>query len=93
MIPKKPAPHLMRGGYRFSKKIMLQDKEKEESISPLPPAREAEPTGTTEPQNNDASAPPTAASTAQPKGAPPPSASRRRDIASQSLATMQRKGL
>src|SRR5215831_10787667 len=24
MIPKKPAPHLMRGGYRFSEKIMLQ---------------------------------------------------------------------
>src|SRR5262249_23605487 len=24
MIPKKPAPHVMRGGYRFSKKIMLQ---------------------------------------------------------------------
>jgi hypothetical protein len=25
MIPKKPAPHLMRGGYRFSEKIMLQE--------------------------------------------------------------------
>src|SRR5205807_6967732 len=25
MIPKKPAPHLMRGGYRFSEKIKLQD--------------------------------------------------------------------
>src|SRR5262245_12814736 len=24
MIPKKPAPHLMRGGYRFSEKIMHQ---------------------------------------------------------------------
>ena len=24
MIPKKPAPHLMRGGHRFSEKIMLQ---------------------------------------------------------------------
>jgi hypothetical protein len=24
MIPKKPAPHLMRGGYRFSEKIMLK---------------------------------------------------------------------
>jgi hypothetical protein len=23
MIPKKPAPRLMRGGYRFSEKIML----------------------------------------------------------------------
>jgi hypothetical protein len=23
MIRKKPAPHLMRGGYRFSEKIML----------------------------------------------------------------------
>jgi hypothetical protein len=23
MIPKKPAPHLIRGGYRFSEKIML----------------------------------------------------------------------
>jgi len=27
MIPKKPAPHLMRGGYRFSDKIMRQIKE------------------------------------------------------------------
>jgi hypothetical protein len=26
MIPKKPAPHLMRGGYRFSDKIMLNQK-------------------------------------------------------------------
>jgi hypothetical protein len=26
MIPKKPAPHLMRGGYRFSEKIMRQPK-------------------------------------------------------------------
>ena len=24
MIPKKLAPHLMRGGYRFSEKIMLE---------------------------------------------------------------------
>ena len=24
MIPKKPAPHLMRGGNRFSDKIMLK---------------------------------------------------------------------
>jgi hypothetical protein len=24
MIPKKPAPDLIRGGYRFSEKIMLQ---------------------------------------------------------------------
>jgi len=24
MIPKKPAPHLMRGGYRSSEKIILQ---------------------------------------------------------------------
>jgi hypothetical protein len=24
MIRKKPAPHLMRGGYRFSEKIMLK---------------------------------------------------------------------
>jgi hypothetical protein len=24
MIPKKPAPHLMRGGYGFSEKIMRQ---------------------------------------------------------------------
>lgn len=27
MIPKKPAPHLMRGGYRFSDKIMRKMKE------------------------------------------------------------------
>jgi ribosomal subunit interface protein len=26
MIPKKPAPHLMRGGYRFSEKIMLHER-------------------------------------------------------------------
>jgi hypothetical protein len=26
MIPKKPAPDLIRGGYRFSEKIMLQYK-------------------------------------------------------------------
>src|SRR5262249_19146439 len=26
MIPKKPAPHLMRGGNRFSEKIMRQQK-------------------------------------------------------------------
>jgi hypothetical protein len=26
MIPKKPAPDLIRGGYRFSEKIMLQHK-------------------------------------------------------------------
>jgi hypothetical protein len=26
MIPKKPAPDLIRGGYRFSEKIMLQQK-------------------------------------------------------------------
>ena len=26
MIPKKPAPHLMRGGNRFSEKIMLHQK-------------------------------------------------------------------
>ena len=26
MIPKKPAPHSMRGGYRFSEKIMLNQK-------------------------------------------------------------------
>jgi hypothetical protein len=26
MIPKKPAPHLMRGGRRFSEKIMLRNK-------------------------------------------------------------------
>ena len=25
MIPKKPAPDLIRGGYRFSQKIMLQE--------------------------------------------------------------------
>jgi hypothetical protein len=25
MIPKMPAPHLMRGGYRFSEKIMLEE--------------------------------------------------------------------
>jgi len=25
MIPKKPAAHVMRDGYRFSEKIMLQD--------------------------------------------------------------------
>jgi hypothetical protein len=25
MIPKKPAPHSMRGGHRFSEKIMLQE--------------------------------------------------------------------
>jgi len=28
MIPKKPAPDLIRGGYRFSEKIMLQQSEK-----------------------------------------------------------------
>src|SRR5262249_58935693 len=27
MIPKKPAPHLMRGGYRFSEKIMRRMKQ------------------------------------------------------------------
>jgi hypothetical protein len=27
MIPKKPAPDLIRGGYRFSDKIMLKQKE------------------------------------------------------------------
>jgi hypothetical protein len=26
MIPKKPAPHLMRGGNRFSEKIMLKQR-------------------------------------------------------------------
>jgi hypothetical protein len=26
MIPKMPAPHLMRGGYRFSEKIMRKTK-------------------------------------------------------------------
>ena len=26
MIRKKPAPHLMRGGYRFSEKIVLKQK-------------------------------------------------------------------
>jgi hypothetical protein len=26
MIPKKPAPHVMRGGNRFSEKIMRQQK-------------------------------------------------------------------
>jgi hypothetical protein len=26
MIPKKPAPHVMRGGNRFSEKIVLQKK-------------------------------------------------------------------
>jgi hypothetical protein len=26
MIPKKPAPDLIRGGYRFSDKIMLTEK-------------------------------------------------------------------
>jgi hypothetical protein len=25
MIPKEPAPHLMRGGYRFSDKIMQSE--------------------------------------------------------------------
>jgi len=25
MIPKKLAPHLMRGGYRFSEEIMLHE--------------------------------------------------------------------
>jgi len=28
MIPKKPAPHLMRGGYRFSEKIMRNEQER-----------------------------------------------------------------
>ena len=28
MIRKKPAPHLMRGGYRFSEKIMLKQKDR-----------------------------------------------------------------
>jgi hypothetical protein len=27
MIPKKPAPDLIRGGHRFSEEIMLQHKE------------------------------------------------------------------
>jgi hypothetical protein len=27
MIPKKPAPDLIRGGYRFSEKIMLHEYE------------------------------------------------------------------
>jgi hypothetical protein len=27
MIPKKPAPDAIRGGYRFSEKIMLGDNE------------------------------------------------------------------
>jgi hypothetical protein len=26
MIPKKPAPDMIRGGYRFSEKIMLKTK-------------------------------------------------------------------
>jgi hypothetical protein len=26
MIPKKPAPDLIRGGYRFSEKIMLKQR-------------------------------------------------------------------
>jgi hypothetical protein len=34
MIPKKPAPNLIRGGDRFSKKIML----KQESQAPAGPA-------------------------------------------------------
>jgi len=28
MIPKKPAPHLMRSGYRLSEKIMLKQENK-----------------------------------------------------------------
>jgi hypothetical protein len=34
MIPKKPAPDLIRGGHRFSEKIMLQQK----SMIPKKPA-------------------------------------------------------
>jgi hypothetical protein len=30
MIPKKPAPDLIRGGYRFSEKIMLRQEAKAE---------------------------------------------------------------
>jgi hypothetical protein len=29
MIPKKPAPDLIRGGYRFSDKIMLKEVERD----------------------------------------------------------------
>jgi hypothetical protein len=35
MMPKKPAPHVMRGGYRFSENIMLQQ---ETSMMPKKPA-------------------------------------------------------
>jgi len=36
MIPKKPAPHLMRGGYRFSEKIMpKQDYKKGEPMKSI----------------------------------------------------------
>jgi hypothetical protein len=33
MIPKKPAPHLMRGGYRFSEKIMRQQEGPDRSVN------------------------------------------------------------
>jgi hypothetical protein len=28
MIRKRPAPHLLRGGYRFSEKIMLRQEDR-----------------------------------------------------------------
>jgi hypothetical protein len=37
MIRKKPAPHLMRGGYRFSEKIMLNQETKSAMVIRLDP--------------------------------------------------------
>jgi hypothetical protein len=37
MIPKKPAPDLIRGGNRFSKKIML--KQESQTMIPVQPDR------------------------------------------------------
>jgi len=35
MIPKKPAPDLIRGGYRFSEKIMFQGAAPAASVAAL----------------------------------------------------------
>jgi hypothetical protein len=35
MIPKKPAPDLIRGGYRFSEKIMLHQEHDPEKWIPV----------------------------------------------------------
>jgi hypothetical protein len=36
MIRKKPAPHLMRGGRRFSEKIMLEQKRPAKALAAAP---------------------------------------------------------